>query len=171
VSESLDVNGEIGVTVLATDPEGHTVEYSIDQSFQDGDFFNIDTNDGVITLARSLDRDPPSGHDVFTFEVVATDVPSGGEARRSGQAQVVVTVSDVNDNAPVITSPDQSHITLEVEEEKAVLATVLFTVMATDIDGDSDGDNIVYMLAANDDSLVSLVLICWRCFIRFIIYC
>ena len=69
VSESLDVNGEIGVTVLATDPEGHTVEYSIDQSFQDGDFFNIDTNDGVITLARSLDRDPPSGHDVFTFEV------------------------------------------------------------------------------------------------------
>ena len=42
-------------------------------------------------------------------QVVATDVPSGGEARRSGQAQVVVTVSDVNDNAPVITSPGETN--------------------------------------------------------------
>ena len=67
--ENIDVGHEVGVTVLATDAEGHAVEYSIDSSFQDGDFFNIDGNSGVITLARSLDRDPPSGHDTFTFQV------------------------------------------------------------------------------------------------------
>ena len=69
VSENFDVDGEIGLTVLATDAEGHSVEYSIDQNFQDGDFFNIDATSGVITLARPLDRDPPSGHDTFSFQV------------------------------------------------------------------------------------------------------
>ena len=69
ISEDFDVNGEIGLTVRATDAEGHMVEYSIDQNFQDGDFFDIDATSGVITLARPLDRDPPSGHDTFTFQV------------------------------------------------------------------------------------------------------
>ena len=70
VMESLDVGGEIGLTVRAEDDmEGHTVKYSINHSFEDGDFFNINENSGLITLARSLDTDPPSNHDTFTFVV------------------------------------------------------------------------------------------------------
>lgn len=41
---------------------------------------------------------------------------------------------------------DQSHVTIEVDEERAVLATELFTMAASDIDGDSDGDTITFTL-------------------------
>ena len=68
VAESLAITEQIGVTVQASDPEGHEVQYSIDAEFSDGYFFNISEN-GVITLAQSLDRDPPFGHDMFTFMV------------------------------------------------------------------------------------------------------
>lgn len=70
VNENIDVDHSIGVTVEATDDlEGHTIEYSIDNTFQDGDFFNINRTTGAITLARPLDRDPPLGHETFTFIV------------------------------------------------------------------------------------------------------
>lgn len=70
VNEDIDVGHSIGVTVEATDDlEGHSIEYSIDNSFQDGDFFNIGSTSGEITLARSLDRDPPLVHETFTFIV------------------------------------------------------------------------------------------------------
>ena len=38
-------------------------------------------------------------------QVLATDVPSPGQLPRTGGTQVVVTVMDINDNAPVITEP------------------------------------------------------------------
>ena len=69
VPEDLTVAAEVGVTVQATDPEGHAVVYSIDPEFQDGNFFAVSSSSGVVTLAQSLDRDPPSGHDMFTFQV------------------------------------------------------------------------------------------------------
>ena len=49
---------------------------------------------------------------------------------------------------------DQSQVNIEVEENRATLAAVLFMMVATDIDGDSDGDDIVYKLETNDNSLV-----------------
>ena len=39
------------------------------------------------------------------LQVLATDVPTEGEAVKTGEAQVTVTVMDVNDNAPEITQP------------------------------------------------------------------
>ena len=38
-------------------------------------------------------------------QVLATDIPSEGESTRTGEVQVAVTVTDVNDNAPEITRP------------------------------------------------------------------
>lgn len=69
VNEDIDVDHSIVTVEAMDDLEGHTIEYSIDNSFQDGDFFNINSTSGKITLARSLDRDPPLGHDSFTFIV------------------------------------------------------------------------------------------------------
>jgi hypothetical protein len=144
----------VGLTVAASDPEGHEVSYSIDPGFQDGNFFAVSESDGIVTLAQSLDRDPPFGHDMFTFNVLATDMPGEGEASRTGTVQVVVTVDDVNDNEPEITQPELSLITLKVQEVVAILATELFTMSASDVDGDSDGDSITYSLDASDDSLM-----------------
>ena len=45
------------------------------------------------------------------LKVVATDIPSEGEIVQSSEVRVMVTVTDVNDNAPEITQPGQySHI-------------------------------------------------------------
>lgn len=72
VMESHAVDTTIGVTAMAADSvEGHTVHYSIDQSYRDGDHFDINETSGVITLAASLDADPPIGHATFVFHVRA----------------------------------------------------------------------------------------------------
>lgn len=123
----------IGVTAVARDLiEGHSVEYRIDPSSQDGAYFQIGVTSGEITLGLSLDADPPNGHSIFTFnvrhsfsdtilffsfyssflppplqQVIAEDQPGGGiqNARLSATAQVIVMVTDVNDNDPIITNP------------------------------------------------------------------
>lgn len=110
---------------------------------------------------------------------MATDIPPDGESqvRLTAETQVVVTVRDVNDNAPIISSPgmcftwpsviatgiisillhiDGNPIVLEILEEMETLGINLFTVTATDIDGDSDDDQIIYSLTATDNSLVCL---------------
>ena len=70
--ENHAVDDPIGVTAVAADSvEGHTIRYSIDQSYRDGDYFDIDETSGVITLAASLDADPPIGHATFIFHVRA----------------------------------------------------------------------------------------------------
>ena len=52
--------------------------------------------------------------------------------------------------SPLLSPPptDQSHVTIEVTEERATLAVELFTMAATDIDGGSDGDAITFGLEA-----------------------
>ena len=70
VPENHGVGADIGVTVSASDDlEGHEIEYSINNAFADGDFFDVGLSTGAISLARSLDRDPPNGHQEFTFSV------------------------------------------------------------------------------------------------------
>ena len=69
VQEDLAVGGEVGIAVVAIDEEGHDVRYSIDPGYLDGNYFSVSDTGGVVSLARSLDRDPPSGHDTFTFIV------------------------------------------------------------------------------------------------------
>lgn len=44
------------------------------------------------------------------FQVLAIDVPSEGEVPKTGTVQVEVTVTDINDNSPIITTPGKSHI-------------------------------------------------------------
>jgi len=64
----------IGVTAVARDLiEGHSVEYRIDPSSQDGAYFQIGVTSGEITLGLSLDADPPNGHSLFTFNVRHSD--------------------------------------------------------------------------------------------------
>ena len=51
-------------------------------------------------------------------QVFATDIPSEGESTRTAEVQVVVTVTDVNDNAPEITRPGEkchTHTEREIE--------------------------------------------------------
>ena len=73
ITENLAVNSPIGVTVSATDPEpGHTVTYFTISSDTQSAFFHVDQMSGVVTLAHSVDADPPNSHSTFSFRVCKT---------------------------------------------------------------------------------------------------
>uniref|UniRef100_UPI00398EF101 protocadherin-10-like n=1 Tax=Pristiophorus japonicus TaxID=55135 RepID=UPI00398EF101 len=85
-------------------------------------------NDGSksaeLLLEKSLDREQQS-----TFELVLTAI-DGGIPHRSGTARIIVTVVDINDNAPVF-GHDIYRATVA---ENAVKGTLVIKVKATDLD-------------------------------------
>uniref|UniRef100_A0A1I8IBW9 Protocadherin-16-like n=1 Tax=Macrostomum lignano TaxID=282301 RepID=A0A1I8IBW9_9PLAT len=96
--------------VLATDKDfgqNGIVDYSLTGGRHAGMFRVTRTADGrgAVSLARRIDAesaklDPASGEAVLELLVVATD---RGSPRRSSEAKLVVTVTDVNDETPEIT--------------------------------------------------------------------
>ncbi|KAM6056393.1 protocadherin gamma-A10-like isoform 5-T5 [Chlamydotis macqueenii] len=97
VPEDVPVGSNL-VTVTATDDDegmNGQVKYSMKKiSEKASQIFQLDAETGAITLVRSLDFE--EGHS-YELEVQAED--GGGLLDRT---KVVVTVTDVNDNAPVI---------------------------------------------------------------------
>uniref|UniRef100_A0A1I8F1C4 Protocadherin-16-like n=1 Tax=Macrostomum lignano TaxID=282301 RepID=A0A1I8F1C4_9PLAT len=97
-------------TVLATDKDfgqNGVVDYSLTGGRHAGMFRVTRTADGrgAVSLARRIDAesaklDPASGEAVLELLVVATD---RGSPRRSSEAKLVVTVTDVNDETPEVT--------------------------------------------------------------------
>ncbi|NOY62254.1 MAG: cadherin repeat domain-containing protein [Gammaproteobacteria bacterium] len=116
-------NGTVIDTVVATDPEGDALTYSISSGNESG-VFAIDAASGAISVADSSQLDfltMPS----YTLTVQASD----GEFTDS--AQITVNVSDVN-QAPVI--GDQF---LGALAEDAAVGVVVGMVTATDPDNSS----------------------------------
>jgi len=100
VSEDIEFTGLV-LTVLATDDDrgnNAAITYSIQRSVTI--FFAINATSGQITTITLLDRETRSS---YKFQVFAVD--GGG---RSGQASVVLTITDVNDNAPQFTESSYS---------------------------------------------------------------
>ncbi|XP_034453280.1 protocadherin beta-16-like [Hippoglossus hippoglossus] len=96
-------------------------------------------------LKQPLDREK-NEH----LSVVLTAV-DGGEPRRSGTMQILITVLDVNDNAPVFTKP----IYKATVEENSPKGTVVTTVSASDADHGSNG-RITYSIRSTLDSVRNL---------------
>ena len=91
---------------------------------------------GVIYLTRSLDYEQQKE---VRFTVTATD---SGTPSRTASAVVVMTILDVNDNAPVIVPANY-----QVQVLQSVPAgTLLMTCSATDADGSGDNSKIAYSL-------------------------
>ncbi|XP_022092788.1 protocadherin-16-like [Acanthaster planci] len=105
-------NTGIGVslmTVEAVDADEGTnamVQYSLDNSTLG--LFGIDVNSGQLTTTGLFDFEKESQ---YIFQVCATDGGSFGP--RSEKVQVVVDVTDINDNAPVFTMvPFRANLSL-----------------------------------------------------------
>lgn len=98
---SVKENAASGTSVLqvsATDADAGIngkITYSLAMSF---DLFKIDSDTGEITTTAPLNREVTP---LYKLEVLATD---GGTSSRQGQAELVVTVEDVNDYDPVFGS-------------------------------------------------------------------
>ncbi|KAM9366519.1 cadherin-8 [Symphorus nematophorus] len=136
VNENAPINTVIG-TVTARDPDatGSQVRYFIDRHTDLERQFNINVDDGKITLAKPLDRETDMWHNIT---VTATEVRNHSQISR---AIVAIRVMDINDNAPEF-----------AEEYEAVLCEngkpgqVISTVSATDKDDPIQGHYFDYRL-------------------------
>ncbi|XP_050835598.1 protocadherin gamma-A10-like isoform X14 [Serinus canaria] len=124
--------GSVLVTVTASDsdegPNGH-VKYLLKKiTERASQIFQLDAELGTITLLRSLDFEEG---DSYELDVQARD--GGG---LSDTAKVVVTVTDVNDNAPELTV---SSALSEISED-APAGTVVALVHVQDRDSGANGE-------------------------------
>lgn len=73
VSEDHTIDTAIGITISATDPEGHNVRYSIiSSSATDSALFRVDETSGVLSLAHALNYDDPDRQRMLSFTVSST---------------------------------------------------------------------------------------------------
>ncbi|NXG96895.1 PCDG7 protein, partial [Loxia leucoptera] len=124
--------GSVLVTVTASDsdegPNGH-VKYLLKKiTERASQVFQLDAEIGAVTLLRSLDFEEG---DSYELDVQARD--GGG---LSDTAKVVVTVTDVNDNAPELTV---SSALSEISED-APAGTVVALVHVEDRDSGANGE-------------------------------
>ncbi|XP_018058154.1 PREDICTED: protocadherin-like wing polarity protein stan [Atta colombica] len=136
-SVSVFEDAPIGVTVLvvsATDADvGKNAQITYSLAIDNGEQviteFTINPQTGAITTTKALDRESvPS----YLLTVTARD---GGVPSLSDTTDVEISVTDVNDNAPVFEAPQYHGSILE----DVLLSTSVLRVAATDADTDLNG--------------------------------
>ncbi|XP_034740298.1 protocadherin beta-16-like, partial [Etheostoma cragini] len=105
-----------------------------------------------MVLQKPLDREKD---EIISLALTALD---GGEPQMSGTMQIIITVLDVNDNAPVFTQP----IYKGTVAENAAKGTIVTTVSASDADNGLNGkitysitntlDDVRHVFDVNEDS-------------------
>ncbi|GLQ23912.1 hypothetical protein GCM10007853_17860 [Algimonas ampicilliniresistens] len=136
---SVAENQNSAFTASATDAEGVTLTYSL--SGADAALFNIDAATGVVTFKTAPDFEAPGdvdGNNAYDVIVTASD------GINSTNQSVAITVTNVNDIAPVFTSAASAVLT---EGQ-----TAAFTAQATDV----EGDTLTYALSGVDAALFNI---------------
>jgi hypothetical protein len=131
-----DASGQVVYTVTSVGP---SATYSLDGV--DADKFSIDANTGVVTLVGNPDFEAQSQ---YSFTVVAT----GGPLSVSNSQEVTLSVDNLDEVAPTITSADTAN-TVE-----AGYVGNIYTATATDSDVVSDG--VSYGLANSERTDLSI---------------
>ncbi|KAM8730864.1 cadherin-7-like isoform 1-T2 [Acanthopagrus schlegelii] len=138
VSEDAKVGTSIG-RVSAHDPDNSNngIRYSIDRNTDLERFFNVDAMSGVISTAKSLDREANSVHNLTIFAMESQD------PTQIGKGISLITVSDINDNAPVFAIDYETLLC-----ENALPGQVIQTISAVDKDEPLSGHRFYFALAA-----------------------
>ena len=120
--------GSVVYTAVARDPEGDALTYSL--SGTDAGLFIIDRGTGEVRFRAAPDFENPvdDGKDnVHDIIVTATDGDSN-----STEHAVAITVTNINDNAPVFNSPSSASV-----GENLRVGDAAYTAEAHDLDGDT----------------------------------
>lgn len=132
--------------MTATDPDKdadqEALRYSLHGQGAESEFI-IDEVTGKIYAQRTLDREARA---IWRFVVLATD--EGGEGL-TGFTDVIISVWDINDNAPVFAcAPDNCHGDVA---ESSPAGTSVMEMTATDLDDAAVGQNAVlaYRIVSN----------------------
>ncbi|XP_041670131.1 cadherin-7a [Cheilinus undulatus] len=138
VSEDAKLGTSIG-RVTAHDPDNtnNAIRYSIDRNTDLERFFNVDALSGVISTARPLDREANSVHNLTIFAIESQD------PTQIGKGIALITVLDINDNAPVFAIDYETHLC-----ENAMPGQLVQTISAVDKDEPLSGHRFYFALAA-----------------------
>ncbi|XP_042337755.1 cadherin-7-like, partial [Plectropomus leopardus] len=136
VSEAAEVGTNVG-SVSAHDPDttNSPVRYSIDRRSDVERYFNIDSSSGVITTARHLDRETSALHNIT---VLATESVDQSQVEK---AVVLVSVTDVNDNAPGFAIEYETFVC-----ENSEPGQIIETLSAADRDEPENGHHFLFSL-------------------------
>ncbi|XP_054870694.1 cadherin-7-like [Amphiprion ocellaris] len=148
VSEAAPVGTDLG-SVSAHDPDASNspVRYSIDRQTDLQRYFDIDSSSGVIRTNRRLDRELSVLHNIT---VVATETLDPSQV---GKAVVLVSVADVNDNAPSFAVDYQTFVC-----ENAQPGQVVETVSAVDPDKPENGHQFLFSVSTEAAGNLSFTL-------------
>ncbi|XP_073461658.1 cadherin-8 [Aquarana catesbeiana] len=136
VHENAAINGVIGqVTARDPDSTASSIRFSIDRHTDLDRQFNINADDGKITLATALDRETSMWHNIT---VVATETRNHSQISR---VPVSIKVLDVNDNAPEFATDYEAFLC-----ENGKPGQIIQTVSAIDKDDPRNGHYFFYSL-------------------------
>ncbi|KAL7845474.1 hypothetical protein AOLI_G00236660 [Acnodon oligacanthus] len=123
IPEDAEIGDKV-TTILATDADAGLnaeVRYSLEGS---AGMFSVNPDTGLVMVAAALDRETQSK---YNFSVVAQDQ---GRPILSAEASLIITITDVNDNAPIFSKQQYEAIVWE----NATIGTDVIGVNATDKD-------------------------------------
>ncbi|XP_072234646.1 cadherin-7-like [Leuresthes tenuis] len=138
VPEDARVGTSIG-RVSAHDPDtsNSAIRYSIDRNTDLERFFNVDALTGVISTAKSLDREANLIHNLTILAIEIQD------PTQIGKGIALISVMDINDNAPVFAIDYETLLC-----ENAMPGQVIQTISAVDKDEPLGGHRFYFALAA-----------------------
>ncbi|KAM3867168.1 protocadherin gamma-A2-like [Diretmus argenteus] len=125
------IDSDVGENSLKTYVLKPTDNFSLKMNNQADGSKNVE-----MVLEKPLDREK---NELLSLVLTAVD---GGDPQMSGTMQILITVLDANDNAPVFTQP----VYKASVKENAAVGTVVLTVTATDADHGSNG-RITYSIS------------------------
>ncbi|NWV80800.1 CADH8 protein, partial [Dasyornis broadbenti] len=136
VHENAALNSVLGqVTAHDPDVSSSPIRFSIDRHTDLERQFNINAEDGKITLATPLDRETSTWHNIT---IVATETRNHSQVSR---VPVAIKVLDVNDNAPEFASEHEAFLC-----ENGKPGQVIQIVSAIDKDDPKNGHYFLYSL-------------------------
>ncbi len=155
VNENIAVNDDgdtqgsaatIYTAIAAPDDAGDTVSYSL-TSANDGDSFGINASTGIVWFRAAPDHETKSS---YSFTVVASVTADG--VTQTATRIVTLSVTDLNDNAPVFTSSATAsvneNITANDDGDTQGSAATIYTAIAAP---DDAGDTVSYSLTSAND--------------------
>ncbi|WP_137170039.1 DUF4347 domain-containing protein [Marinomonas sp. FW-1] len=138
LAENSGANASV-YTAQATDADAsaafNSVTYAL-KAVGDYNAFTIDSVTGEVVLKADADYETKAS---YSFTVIASD------GQRSAEKNVALSIADLNDNAPVLTSGATSSV-----DENAATSTVIYTAKATDADGTAVNNTLSYSLSGAD---------------------
>lgn len=148
IPEDLKV-GESILKVHATDFDGNGYQNELTYSILDKSLqaiFRMNSSNGVVSIKRNLDFEETKTYQFYVLAKEKTKNP------RIGTAKVIISVTDVNDNWPILL---QKTYRVTVNENSPP-GTLLTKVLALDMDSTSNGALKYQFVTGNEDSSFAL---------------